>query len=88
MITQKSIDILHFYHDKYNRKDFIENKDYIKDDNDITTPASEAKHTNIKSLIKRDLYGKTDLSVVYLKIQKLLIKLQLVIVWIPIMHLR
>ena len=25
MITQKSIDILHFYHDKYNRKDFIEN---------------------------------------------------------------
>lgn len=25
MITQKTIDILHFYHDKYNRKDFIDN---------------------------------------------------------------
>lgn len=37
-------------------------KDYIKDDNDISEHVSEAKFTNMNSLIKRDLYGRKDIS--------------------------
>lgn len=37
-------------------------KDYIKDSDDVTEQVSEAKFTNINSLIKRDLHGRTDIS--------------------------